>query len=84
MAIKPLIGIDIGSYSVKMCQMKKTKHGWHLQHFGIVPLPTETIVDGALMNSGAVVDAIMELIATNKVRSKEVGLSVAGHSVIIK
>ncbi len=84
MAVKPVLGLDIGSNSVKLCQLKPTKQGWQLLSLGVAPLPHEAIVDGALMNSGAVVDAIMELVATNKVREKNAAVSISGHSVIIK
>jgi type IV pilus assembly protein PilM len=84
MAMKPVVGIDIGSHSVKLVQLRRVGKGWQLINYGVAPLPTETIVDGALMNSGAIVDAIMQLVATNKVRHKDVGVSVSGHSVIIK
>ncbi len=81
---KYCIGIDIGASSVKLCQLKATKHGLALERFGVVPLPSETIVDGALMNSARVVDAIQELIAAHKIRQKHAAIAVSGHSVIIK
>jgi len=81
---KLCVGIDIGASSIKLCQLKSTKDEISLEHFGLVPLPNETIVDGALMNAPRVVEAIQELIASHKVRTKQVALSVSGHSVIIK
>jgi type IV pilus assembly protein PilM len=79
-----LVGLDIGSNSVKACELKKTKRGYQLAHFGMLPLPSEAIVDGALMNSNAVVDAINELFQKEKIKTKEVATSLSGHSVIIK
>ena len=82
---KLAVGLDIGSGSVKLCVLKRAKRGnYQLQSFAMIPLPPEAIVDGALMNSTAVVDAIQELFASQKVRHKEVSTSVSGHSVIIK
>jgi type IV pilus assembly protein PilM len=81
---KPVVGLDIGTSSVKLCQLRRTKKGYALQSFGLVPLPSEAIVDGALMNAGAVSDAISELIRSHKVRSKETAIAISGHSVIIK
>ena len=81
---KLCVGIDIGASAVKMCHLKKTKRGLVLQGYGQVPLPSETVVDGALMNSARVVDAIMELIESHRIKHKQVALSVSGHSVIIK
>jgi len=79
-----IVGLDIGSNSVKAVELKKTKKGYQLIHFGILPLPSEAIVDGALMNSNAVVDAINELFQKEKIKTKEVATSLSGHSVIIK
>ena len=81
---KTCLGIDIGASSVKLCQLKRTKTGYALQHFGLVPLPSESIVDGAIMNSPRIVEAIQELVAANRIKTKQVALAVSGHSVIIK
>jgi type IV pilus assembly protein PilM len=81
---KLAVGLDIGSSSVKICWLKQQKKSYALQAFGMVQLPPEAIVDGALMNSAAVVDAIQELVQAHKVKHKEVSTSVSGHSVIIK
>jgi type IV pilus assembly protein PilM len=81
---KLAVGLDIGSSSVKLIQLKEKRGGYSLQAFGAAPLPPEAIVDGALMNSSAIVQAIQELVAQHKVKSKEVAIGVRGHSVIIK
>jgi type IV pilus assembly protein PilM len=81
---KLAVGLDIGSSSVKIVQLKERKGGFTLQAFGSAPLPPEAIVDGALMNSAAIVQAIQELVAKEKVKTKEVAIGVRGHSVIIK
>lgn len=81
---KLCVGIDIGSSSVKMCHLKRTKKGVQLNAFGHIPLPSETVVDGALMNWNRVVDAIQELLASHRVRHKQAALSISGHAVIIK
>ena len=65
---KYCLGIDIGVSAVKMCQLKRTKQGFTLDAFGHVPLPSETVVDGALMNSARVVDAIIELRESHRIR----------------
>lgn len=78
------IGLDIGSSSVKAVQMRKKGGGWVLQAFGIQPLMTQTIVDGTIMDQGAVVDAIRELWGRLKFKRKDVAIAIAGHSVIIK
>ena len=78
------VGLDIGSSGVKLVHLKEHKGGFALQAFGSAPLPPEAIVDGALMNSAAIVQAVQELVAAQKVKAKEVAIGVRGHSVIIK
>jgi type IV pilus assembly protein PilM len=81
---KAAIGLDIGSASVKLVQLKEKRGGFMLQAFGSAPLPPEAIVDGALMNSAAIVQAVQDLLTEHKVKAKEVAIGVRGHSVIIK
>ena len=66
------VGLDIGSSSVKVVQLKETKKGYQLVNFGIEPLPAQTIVDGAIMNQSAVVDAIKQLKLALRLKTKEV------------
>src|SRR4051795_1070103 len=81
---KLALGLDIGSSSVKLVQLKEAKRGYILEAFGVAPLPPEAIVDGALMNSTAIVDAIRQLVSQYKLKNREAAIGVSGHSVIIK
>ena len=77
-------GLDIGSSSVKMIELKQTKGGYELLNYGVEPLPPETIVDGTIMNQGAIVDAIRALSKKLRLRNRQVALAIAGHFVIVK
>ena len=78
------IGLDIGSSSVKVVQIKETKKGAELVTFGIEPIPPQTIVDGAIINHSAVVEAIRSVCTRLHIRQKDTALAIAGHSIIIK
>ena len=56
---------------------------YRLVAFAAEPLPPEAIVDGAVMNTGAVVDAIRRLVDKARVKTKEAVVSISGNSVII-
>jgi type IV pilus assembly protein PilM len=84
LAGKNLVGVDIGSAAIKVAHLRETKKGHHLLNFAMEPLPPQTIVDGNVMNSGAVIDALQKMWKTNRIKSKDVSLSISGHSVIIK
>ena len=81
---KGVIGVDIGSSSIKIVELKETKKGYLLANYGIAHIPSEVIVDGAIMDSSAVVEAIKNLIAEKKIKTRDAAISVSGHSVIIK
>lgn len=80
---KNLVGVDIGSSSIKLCEIKEGRKGDRtLVRFGYHPLPPETIVDGHIINSGAVVEGLEKLF--HKAKRRNVALRASGHSVIIK
>jgi type IV pilus assembly protein PilM len=81
---KNVIGLDIGSSSIKLVELTEGKASYKLQNLGISTLPPEAIVDGALMDSVTIIDTIRDLIATSKVKTKDVVTSVSGQSVIVK
>lgn len=81
---KNVIGLDIGSSSIKLVELIEGKNGYRLQNLAMLPLPPEAIVDGALMDSVTIVDTIKELISNTKPKTKNVVTSLSGHSVIVK
>jgi type IV pilus assembly protein PilM len=81
---KNLVGVDIGTSSVKVVQVRESGKGVQLLKYGAEPLPPQSLVDGHVMNSGAVVDALRKLFKDLRIGQKEVALSIAGNSVIIK
>ncbi len=81
---KNIIGLDIGTSSIKLMELEDHKGIYHLKNFGLAFLPRETITNGILKNSTTVVDAIKNLVKNLKVKANNVALSVSGHPVIIK
>jgi len=81
---KQCIGLDIGSSAVKLVQLKVGRRGISLVNFGIEPIPPDSIVEGAVLNHGAVVDAIRNLSRRIHLRGKGVALAISGNAVIIK
>jgi type IV pilus assembly protein PilM len=83
---KGLVGLDIGSSAIKAVELKPGGKGgeFHLVNLGMEPLPPEAIVDGAIMDSGAVIDSIQRLFSANKIKTNEVATSVSGNAVIVK
>lgn len=81
---KDLIGIDVGSSSVKLVRLKESRGNYQLVNIGVLPLAAETIVDNTVMDSAAIVEAISHLVVSLKVKGKQVATSISGHSVIVR
>src|SRR5208337_3831066 len=81
---KQLVGLDIGSSSIKAVELKTTKAGYELVSFGMEPLAQDTVVDGAIMDAPQVANAITKIFDTEHIKTKNVATSVSGHSVIVK
>jgi type IV pilus assembly protein PilM len=81
---KNLVGLDIGSSAVKAIELKPAGKGYRVGAIGVEPIPPDSIVDGAIIDSGAVTDAVSRLFANRKFRTKDVVASLSGNSVIVK
>ncbi|MBF0395250.1 MAG: type IV pilus assembly protein PilM [Desulfobacterales bacterium] len=79
-----LVGLDIGSASLKVCEIAGTKKGRVLKKFGISPLPYGTIKEGNIVDHENIVKAIRELFKNSGIKEKNVALSIGGYSVIVK
>jgi type IV pilus assembly protein PilM len=84
---KGVVGLDIGSSAVKAVELSAGGKGgaeYHLVNLGMEQLPPEAIVDGAIMDSGAVIDAIQRLFSSRKIKTPDVATSLSGNAVIVK
>ena len=81
---KTLLGLNIGSGAVKIVELKDSGSVFTLSNFGTAVLPADAIVDGTIMDTSAIVNAIRGLTINLKLKKKRVCTSISGHSVIIK
>ena len=81
---KGVVGLDIGSSAVKLVELRERKGAFQVQKVAVEGLSPEAIVDGSIMDSSLVVDAIHKLNDQAKVKNPNYATSLSGHSVIIK
>jgi type IV pilus assembly protein PilM len=79
-----LVGLDIGSHAIKLVEIEDTKKGRILKNFGIIGLPQDAIVEGAIKEMEIVSSAIKTLYKNMKIKNKNVVTSISGYSVIVK
>ncbi len=82
---KAPVGLDIGSSSVKAVELKATGKSYRVTAIASEPVPSDAIVDGAIMDGAAVADAIRRLFDNNKAfKARDVAVSLSGSAVIVK
>lgn len=81
---KQIIGMDIGSSSIKLVELKQSGKDLEVARVGVEPLAPEIVVDGAIVDTGQVSNSIAKLFSEHKIKAKNVATAVSGHSVIVK
>ncbi len=79
-----LVGLDIGSHTIKAVELEATGKGYRLANWGISAPLGEAIVDGEIMDRQLVTDAISNLLETRGIKSRTVVAAVSGRAVIVK
>jgi len=81
---KPMVGLDIGSSSIKAIELKKVKKGYQVSAFATESLGPDAVVDGAIVDASGVADSIKRTMTAGKFKPKTIATGVSGHSVIVK
>lgn len=79
-----IIGIDIGSHSIKVCRLSQRQKGLFLDSFGLANLPPSSIVNGAIKEPQVIAKTLQALLIHLGIKSKEIVFALSGYSVIIK
>ena len=81
---KNLVGVDIGSSSIKAVELQKKGNSYHLLHLGFENLSADTVVDGQIMELNNVSNVITNIFAEHQIKTSRVAAGVSGHSVSVK
>src|SRR4026208_1437889 len=81
---KNLVGLDIGSSSVKAVELQKKGNSVQLMSLGYENLQQDTIVDGQIMELNNVSNVIANIFSQHTIKTNRVAAGVSGHSVIVK
>ena len=79
-----LVGLDIGSRSIKAAEITETKHGRELKRFGITDIPHGAIEDGTINDPETLAESIRQLFKAYNIKERNVAISIGGYSVIVK
>jgi type IV pilus assembly protein PilM len=81
---KSMVGVDIGSSSVKAVELQGKNGDFQLVSLGYESLQPDSVVDGQIMELNSVSNAIGNIFNEHKIKTTKVAAGVNGHSVIVK
>ena len=79
-----VVGLDIGSRTLKLAEIIDTKAGSALKNFSTIDMEPGLIEEGSVRDPEAVSGYIRELFKSIKLKDKNVAISIGGYSVIVK
>ena len=79
-----IVGLDIGSRSIKAAEIVETKQGLSLKRFGIVDIAHGAIEEGTINDPETVAESIRQLFKSYNIKETNVAVSIGGYSVIVK
>ena len=79
-----LLGVDIGASNTKIVELKETKGGFAVKNIFLTKTPPSTVVDGSVIDHGAVSKAISDVLNPVKGIQKDAALAIHGADVVIK
>jgi type IV pilus assembly protein PilM len=81
---KNLVGVDIGSSSVKAVELQGKPGNLQLVSLGYENLQSDSIVDGQIMELNDVSNVISNIFREHQIKTDRIAAGVSGHSVIVK
>ncbi len=81
---KTIVGLDIGSNSIKAVELQRNRGEVVVSHVGVESLASDIVVDSMIVDSGSVAGSISRIFSEKAFKGKQVATSVSGHSVIVK
>ena len=80
----PVIGLDIGSTSVRLLQLSSHGSGYRVDHFAIEPISEGVVVDKTVRDVEAAANAISRAVRVSGTRAKSCAIAVSGSAVFTK
>ncbi len=81
---EPVIGLDIGSSSVRLLQLSEQGTGYRIEHFAIEPVSAGAVAEKSVQDIEAVSAAIERAVMHSGTRARSCAIAVSGSAVFTK
>jgi type IV pilus assembly protein PilM len=79
-----LVGVDIGSSSVKVVELKEKRGRYELVNLALNNLAADAVAEGAILDASSVSSTIKKMFEENNIATTHVATSMSSQSVIVK
>lgn len=81
---KKVVGVDIGSSSIKLAELTVSSGGTTLDNFAVIPSPQLAVTNGEITDTLLVAESIKSAFRENGFKNKNACVGLSGTAVIIK
>lgn len=82
--VSELIGVDIGTTSIKICVLRHGKDGFKLQKLAVKSYEENLLSDGNIVDDVALARDLKQLILQNGIKTRDAACALSSYSVIAK
>ncbi len=79
-----LIGVDIGSTSIKICLLKKTKNGYQIGAITKKDYEENLLSDGNIIDPAFIAQELTKIVAENNIVCKDAASALSSYTIITK
>ena len=79
-----MLAIDFGARSIKAVQLSRTGSGYHLENFGIVLTPPDSILHGEIKDVAAVSQVLAKMLRKKRIYERGSVIAITGQKVIVR
>ncbi len=83
-AVNELIGVDIGSTSIKVCTLKRTKAGFRIKDIVRKQYREDLLSDGNIVDPIFVAQEIKKIVSDCQIKTKAVACALSSYTIIAK
>jgi len=79
-----VVGVDIGSSSIKLVCIEPTRHGPRISNIAVCPTPPNSVKEGVVVSVPEVADAIQFAMRSAGIKASAATAAIAGPGVIVR
>lgn len=81
---QPLVGVDIGTSSIKLIQLSRAGDSYRLEAFAVEPLPENAVSEGIIVDPEKVSTALKQAVRRSGATARRCAMAVTGSAVMTK